>query len=168
MRRGRQLVSSIARGAVAGAIGTLAMDLVWFSRYRRGGGERQFAGWEITKDLESWEQAPAPGQMGRKVLQLVGVEVPVKRAAALSNFMHWSYGSTWVVAAAALVPRRPWWAGPALGALVWSSDYVVLPLAGLYEPIWRYDLRTLGKDLSAHLVFGTTSDSALRLLSRGS
>jgi hypothetical protein len=50
---------------------------------------------------------------------------------------------------------------------VWSSDYVVLPLAGVYRPIWRYDVPTLAKDLSAHLVFGTTSDVALRVLSRG-
>jgi hypothetical protein len=81
--------------------------------------------------------------------------------------MHWGYGSAWVAAVATLLPRRPWWAGPVLGALVWSSDYVVLPLAGLYEPIWRYDLPTLGKDLSAHLVFGTASDGALRLMTRG-
>jgi hypothetical protein len=162
----RTLVSSIARGAAAGAIGTLAMDLVWYSRYRRGGGEAELADWEITKDVDSWEHAPAPGQMGRRVLQLAGVDVPVERAAALSNFMHWIYGSTWV-AAYSLLPRRPWWAGPALGALVWSSDYVVLPLAGIYQPIWRYDAKTLAKDLSAHLVFGTASDTTLRVLSRG-
>jgi hypothetical protein len=167
MRRDRQLVPAIARGAAAGAIGTLAMDLVWYRRYRRGGGTAEFADWEITHDLESWEQAPAPAQMGRKLLQLAGVEVPLEHAAALSNFVHWVYGSTWVAAYAALLPRRPWWAGPALGAAVWSSDYVVLPLAGVYRPIWRYDAQTLAKDLGAHLVFGTASDAALRVLSRG-
>jgi hypothetical protein len=167
MRRDRHLLSTIARGAAAGAVGTLAMDLVWYSRFRRGGGETEFADWEITTDVDSWDKAPAPGQMGRKALQLAGVDVPVERAALLSNIMHWGYGSTWVAACAALLPRRPWWAGPALGAAVWSSDYVVLPLAGIYEPIWRYDAKTLAKDLSAHLVFGTASDAALRILSRG-
>jgi hypothetical protein len=167
MRRERHLVSTIARGAAAGAIGTLAMDLVWYVRFRRGGGEAEFADWEITKGLDSWEQAPAPGQMGRKLLQLAGVDVPIEQAGLLSNIMHWGYGSTWVAAYAALLPRRRWWAGPALGAAVWSSDYVVLPLAGLYEPIWRYDAKTLAKDLSAHLVFGTASDAALRILTRG-
>jgi hypothetical protein len=166
MRRDRQLASTLARGAAAGAIGTLAMDVVWYVRYRRGGGDDEFADWEITKDPGSWEQAPAPGQMGRKLLQLAGVDVPVERAAALSNFMHWVYGSTWT-AAYALLPRHPWWAGPALGAAVWSSDYVALPLAGIYQPIWRYDVPTLAKDLSAHLVFGTTADVALRVLARG-
>ena len=35
--------------------------------------------------------------------------------------------------------------------------YVVLPLLGVYKPIWKYDLETLEKDLSAHLVFGTAT-----------
>ena len=167
MLRDRRLLATVARGAVAGAIGTLAMDLVWYTRYRRGGGEDEFADWEVTGDVETWEQAPAPGQVGRKALQAVGVDVPIEHAAALSNFMHWIYGTGWVAACAVLLPRRPWWAGPALGTLVWSSDYVVLPVAGIYEPIWRYDAKTLAKDLSAHLVFGTASDTALRVLSRG-
>jgi hypothetical protein len=31
---------------------------------------------------------------------------------------------------------------------------VVLPLAGVYKPIWEYDVPTLWQDLSAHLVYG--------------
>jgi hypothetical protein len=168
VRRGRSLLSTIARGVAAGAVGTLAMDAVWYSRYRRGGGQSRFADWEIITEVDSWEQAPAPGQMGRKLLELgAGREVPVERAPAISNTMHWAYGSSWTAGYGALLPRRPLWAGPAFGALVWSSGYVVLPLAGIYEPIWRYDLTTLGQDLSAHLVFGTAADGALRVLLRG-
>jgi hypothetical protein len=168
VRRDRPLLSRIARGVAAGAVGTLAMDAVWYSRYRRGGGESRFADWEVTAEVDSWEQAPAPGQMGGKLLELVtGRAVPVERAPAISNTMHWVYGSSWTAAYGALLPRRPWWGGPAFGALVWSSGYVILPLAGIYEPIWRYDLTTLAKDLSAHLVFGTTADGALRVLLRG-
>jgi hypothetical protein len=167
VRRGRPLLSTIARGAAAGAVGTLAMDAVWYSRYRRGGGQSRFADWEVTTEVDSWQEAPAPGQMGRKLLELVTRrEVPVERAPVISNTMHWAYGSSWTAAYAALLPRRPLWAGPALGALVWSSGYVVLPLAGIYEPIWRYDLTTLAKDLSAHLVFGTAADATLRLQRR--
>jgi hypothetical protein len=43
----------------------------------------------------------------------------------------------------------------------------VLPLLGVYEPIWKYDLETLGKDLSAHLVFGTATAAAFSLLAHG-
>lgn len=159
------MLSTITRGAAAGAIGTLAMDLLWYSRYRRGGGREPFSGWEITKDLDTWDAAPAPGRMGKRLLELVlRRPVPVDHAATVSNVMHWAYGTGWTVLNAAVVRRRPWWAGPAFGALVWSSDYIVLPVAGVYEPIWRYDVPTLAKDLSAHLVFGTVADGALRVL----
>jgi uncharacterized membrane protein YagU involved in acid resistance len=47
------------------------------------------------------------------------------------------------------------WHGPLLGLLVWLAGYVVLPVAGVYRPIWSYDLKTLWRDLSAHLVYGS-------------
>jgi hypothetical protein len=36
----------LVRGAIAGAVGTAAMDLVWFFRYRRGGGHEGLFAWE--------------------------------------------------------------------------------------------------------------------------
>jgi hypothetical protein len=33
----------------------------------------------------------------------------------------------------------------------------VLPLAKVYQPIWKYDTRTLAKDLSAHVVYGAVA-----------
>jgi hypothetical protein len=48
---------------------------------------------------------------------------------------------------------------------VWGSGYVVLPAAGLYQPIWEYDRRTLANDLSAHLVYGLTTAAVFRALS---
>ncbi len=162
------LAAAAARGALAGAAGTLAMDLVWYARHRRGGGEAPFAEWEITRSVPSWDEAPAPARMGRKIIEAVtGRPVPLERAAALSNVMHWGYGTSWAVGLGVLAARaggtgRSWWHGPAFGSAVWASGYVVLPLAGVYEPIWRYDAATLGKDLSAHLVFGTVTDGVLR------
>ena len=157
----------VLRGAVAGVVGTIALDLVWYGRYRREGGESAFADWEFVRDLKSWDDAPAPGQVGRKIVRAVtGSDVPVEQAPALSNFMHWAYGVGWTAGYSLLGRRRPIWSGPAFGALVWSSDYVTLPLAGVYEPIWKYDVPTLWKDLSAHLVFGTVADATLRVLPR--
>src|SRR4051812_30122398 len=111
------------------------MDLVWYARQRRGGGEGSFADWEVTRSVESWDEAPAPGQMGRKVLAAVtGRDVPVERAAAVSNVMHWAYGTSWAAAYGLLGARgRRWWSGPVFGSLVWGSGYVVLPAAGVYE-----------------------------------
>jgi len=157
----------IVVGALAGAAGTLAMDLLWYLRARREGSDEGFAEWEVVGDLDSWDAAPAPGQMGCKILgAITGSEPPVEHAAAISNAMHWIYGTSWAAGCALAFPRRRRWAGPALGAAVWSADYVTLPLAGLYEPIWRYDADTLIRDLSAHLVFGTVTDVALRVAER--
>ena len=59
--------------------------------------------------------------------------------------------------------------GLPFGAAVWAVGYAVLPEAGIYKPIWEYDARTLGEDLSAHLVFGvTTSVTYAALTRRGS
>jgi hypothetical protein len=150
-------------GAIAGVAGTVAMDLVWYARARRDGTDARFVDWELVRDLDSWDAAPAPGKMGRKIVAtLTGEDPPVDQAAAISNVMHWAYGTAWGAAYAVTSCRRPWWAGPALGAVVWSSDYVTLPLAGIYQPIWKYDATTLARDLSAHLVFGTATDVALR------
>ena len=57
---------------------------------------------------------------------------------------------------------RPGKAAPP--AAVWASDYVVLPAAKLYKPLWKYDLKTLAQDLSAHLVYGLATATTLRLL----
>jgi hypothetical protein len=47
---------------------------------------------------------------------------------------------------------------------VWAAGYAVLPALGVYRPIWEYDLETLWKDLSAHLVFGLATAGAFRVL----
>jgi hypothetical protein len=51
---------------------------------------------------------------------------------------------------------RTWW-GAGLGATAWAASYVVLPRLGVYKRISEYDRDTLVKDLSAHLVYGTTA-----------
>jgi hypothetical protein len=160
------LVRRAVRGALAGVIGTLALDLVNYRRVRRGGSEAAFLEWEIVGELERWEDAPAPGQVARKALaQATGEDPPVAWAGPVSNVMHWAYGTTWGAVYALACPRpRPWWAGPAFGVAVCSSDYVTLPLAGVYQPIWKYDLPTLRDDYSGHVAYGTATDLALRLL----
>lgn len=49
--------------------------------------------------------------------------------------------------------------------MVWLTDYTVLPATGLYQPIWDYDAKTLGKDWADHLVYGTATAAALAALS---
>jgi len=60
-------VGAVARGLAAAAVGTLAMDLLLFARYKRGDGKSGFRTWELSSEIESWEQAPAPAQVGKRL-----------------------------------------------------------------------------------------------------
>ena len=161
-------LDSIIRGVAAGALGTLAMDAALYRRYRRGGGDAAFADWESSKGLVSWDNAPAPARVAKRFLEdALGHDLSPRYARLLNNVTHWGFGLVNGAGYGLLVGSRPSasvWYGPPFGAAVWANGYVVLPLLGVYEPIWKYDLQTLGKDLSAHLVFGTATATAFCLL----
>ena len=163
-------VGAVVRGAVAGAAGTAAMDTLLFSRYRRSGGESSFPDWEFSSGLTTWKDAPAPAHVGKRLVEGVfDRSLPAKRAALVNNVTHWGYGVLagvqYAILAGSQMRRRVRWGLP-FGATVWASGYVVLPVAKLYEPIWRYDRKTLARDLSAHLVYGLGTAGVLRLLAR--
>ena len=162
-------LGAIARGVVAGTVGTAAMDALLFARYRMGGGDSSFRPWEFSSGISGWEQAPAPAQVGKRLVEgLFERELPARRAALVNNITHWGYGilggvQYGVVAESLSTPRVRY--GLPFGASVWAASYVVLPAARLYKPIWKYDATTLAKDLSAHLLYGLATASTLRLLS---
>jgi hypothetical protein len=161
-------VGAIVRGLTAGALGTAAMDALLFARYRRGGGETSLGEWELSAGLSSWEQAPAPAQVGKRLVEgLFEVKLPPTRAPLVNNVTHWGFGMLsgaqyGIVASSLRRPRIRY--GLPFGAIVWATGYVVLPAAKLYEPIWRYDAKTLANDLSAHLTYGLATAAGLRLL----
>jgi hypothetical protein len=159
-----KLLRNLASGALAGVIGTAAMDLVLYERYRRHGGKKGFWRWEFAGDVLSWQDASAPGQLGQRALRAaIGHEPPDAWARTTTNVMHWATGVGWGMqygAVASITSRHPWARALALGPVVWLSGYIVLPLAKVYKPIWQYDARTLGDDLSAHLVYGSVVSSA--------
>lgn len=67
------MIGRVARGVVAGVAGTLAMDLLWWSRHRRSGGEDSFTEWDISSgSTASFEEASAPGQVGPRAGLLTG------------------------------------------------------------------------------------------------
>jgi hypothetical protein len=166
--RGMTPLGAVARGLVAGAVGTGAMDALLYARYRRAHGKEGFGPWEFSSGLDSWEQAPAPAQVGRRLVEgLFERELPPQRARLVNNITHWAYGilggvQYGIVAGSLRTPRIRY--GLPFGAGVWAAGYVVLPAAKLYQPIWRYDRVTLTKDLSAHLVYGLGTSTVLRLL----
>lgn len=150
-----------AVGAVAGAVGTAAMDALWYRRYRRGGGTQRPFEWEFSAGTTSWDEVSDPGKVGHLVLRRsTGTEPPDRWARTTQNVVHWATGIAWGAQYGALVAgarrSRPWW-GLGLGVAVWATSYAILPLAGIYQPIWTYDADTLGQDLSAHLLYGAAA-----------
>jgi uncharacterized membrane protein YagU involved in acid resistance len=146
------------------------MDATLYRRYRHDGGNAAFPGWESSEGLVSWENAPAPALVAKQLLEgVLKHELSPRYARLLNNATHWGFGLAAGAGYGLLLGsrRKPkLWYGLPFGAAVWASGYVVLPLLGVYKPIWKYDLETLGKDLSAHLVFGTATTAAFRVLAR--
>jgi len=161
-------IQAVIRGVLAGAAGTAAMDAWLFARYRRGGGNRTAKEWELSQGLSGWDDAPAPALVGKRLVEgLFEIELPSTRAPSANNVTHWAFGmfsglQYGIVAGSAPEPRIRY--GLPFGAAVWVGGYVILPVAKLYQPIWKYDLKTLTNDLSAHLVYGLATAGALRLL----
>ncbi len=145
------------------------MDLLQYLQYRAGGGSDGPIRWEFSS-VKGWEAAPAPAQIGKRLVEgLFRTELPASSANLANNLMHWGYGISWaaafgIVAGSAASPRVRW--GPVFGSAVWLAAYVVLPPTGLYEAIWKYDVKTLGNDWAGHLLYGTATGAALRALWR--
>jgi hypothetical protein len=162
-----RVLRTLVHGAIAGTFGTVAMDALWYGRYRTGGGDGGVLAWEFESNPSTWDEAPAPARAGRELAaKLIGYDVPIEQAGRLTNLMHWAYGPAWgaqfAIVAAVRRRRSGTASGLAFGTLVWASDYVTLPLIGVYQPIWRYPKRALLEDLSAHLLFGLCAAAALR------
>jgi hypothetical protein len=162
-------LAAVAGGVLAGAVGTACMDTVRYVRHRRSGGEESPLEWEFGP-IDSWQQAPDPGQVARRVIEgFTQRELPDRWAWLTSTIMHWTFGSAWgalygIVAGSLRRPRARY--GVPFGAAVWASGYVVLPAAGLYKPIWEYDAKTLADDLTAHLAYGAGTGAAFWCLLR--
>lgn len=156
----------LVTGALAGATGTLAMDLVWYRRYRRAGGEDGFGDWEFATSTASFDEASAPGQAGKRLADLVGLDLPEEQAGLTTNVMHWLTGVGYGIAHSVLQGRRgPLLGGALSGAGAFANSYATMGAMGIYEPIWTYDRDTLLQDLSAHLVFGIATGLTYRILS---
>lgn len=160
-------LEALWRGALAGAAGTVAMDLYTYTRFRAQGSDEQALLWEFGGP-STWDAVSAPAQVGRRLYEgYLQRRLDERWARLTNNVMHWGYGIAWGAAfgiVAGSAPRQRLVFGPALGVVVWASSYVVLPIAGLYKPIWQYSIDELAPDLIAHLAYGTTAASAYRML----
>jgi hypothetical protein len=162
-------LGSILTGALAGAAGTLAMDLVWYLRYKRDGGEDNFLDWELASGTSSYDEAAAPAQVGKRLVEgYLQTELQPHTARAMTNTVHWATGLLWGTAHGVLAgstAKRRMSVGLATGAAAWAASYAMLAPAKLYKPMWEYPPAVLWKDLSAHLVYGLGTGTAFRALS---
>jgi hypothetical protein len=162
-------LAAVAAGLLAGAVGSVGLDAAHYLEYRRKGGTDSPLAWEFAP-VPTWEQAPDPGQVARRVIEgFTHRKLPDRWAFPISTVMHWGYGS----GAAALYGilagslRRPHAAyGLPFGAAVWACGYVILPEAGLYKPILEYDAKTLAWDLAGHLAYGAGTGATFWLLAK--
>ena len=162
-------LAAAAAGLLAGAVGTVCLDAVQYLKYRRGGGPQSPLAWEFAP-VDSWETAPDPGQAARRMIEgFTGRKLPDRWAWPVSTAAHWAYGSAaaagYGVLAGSSRTANPAYGLP-FGAAVWGTGYVVLPSAGLYEPIWKYDAKTLAWDLAGHLAYGTGTATTFWLLTK--
>jgi hypothetical protein len=167
-RTSGHLIRNGVLGALSGVAGTVAMDLLLYTRHRRSGGDESVWKWEFAEGVTNWEQASAPGQLGRKVEQLLTRRPPPDTwARSTTNIVHWATGAGWGLQYAVLAgtaTRNRWILAASLGPAVWLAGYVVLPLAKVYKPIWEYDAQTLRDDLSAHVVYGIVTATTFAAL----
>jgi hypothetical protein len=169
--RGRQHpmtpLAAVAAGLLAGVVGTVGMDTFRYLMHRRAGGKDDPLAWEFAP-IESWENAPDPGQVAKRVIEgFTQRELPDRWAWLISTAMHWGYGSGWGAVYGVLagsLRRAHALYGLPFGATVWATGYALLPEGGLYKPIWEYNLPTLAEDLGAHLAYGAGTGTAFWLL----
>ena len=159
-------LTALGRGLVAGLAGTAAMTAYQtIVAVRRGSSLEQ----ALAPDApQSWDEAPAPAQVGYRFLN--GVfrrSASPEHAPAFTNAVHWSYGTAWgalygLVQGTLHAPvlRN----GAALGTTVFGSAYVVLPAMEIYDPPWEYSPKALATDWSYHLVYGLGVAGAYRLI----
>jgi hypothetical protein len=160
-------LAAVTAGLLAGAVGTVCLDAVHYLKYRRTGGPKSLLAWEFAP-VDNWETAPDPGQAARRVIEgFTQRKLSDRSAWPVSTAAHWAYGSAaaagYGVLAGSARTANPAYGLP-FGAAVWGTGYVVLPAAGLYKPIWKYDAKTLAWDLSAHLAYGAGTGITFWLL----
>jgi hypothetical protein len=169
MRNGQLTpIGAVAKGALAGAAGTAAMDVLWYLRYKREGGEDGPLDWEFSNGVESYDQAAAPAQVGKRIVEgFLQAELEPPTARTMNNAVHWLTGVGWGALHGLVfgsTPNARTAHGLATGATAWASSYALLSRAKLYKPMREYPLPVLWRDLSAHLVYGLATGTAFQVL----
>jgi len=137
MNRLEQIGRTLGSGLAAGAAGTAVMTGVQVAEMK----------------VEGREPSKVPAEAVEKVL---GAEPgSEEREQQLAQAVHWTYGTLWGVARAAMPVfglRGARATGLHLG-LVWGSALVILPALGLAPPVTRWPKKQILKDLGMHVAY---------------
>lgn len=165
MRDGPTPLGALWRGLAAGLVGTGLMTLAQEASSRLmssgedGGGDG---------GPPSWDEASAPAKVARKVSTGVFDEdIDPERIPALTNGMHWAYGTAWGAVyglAQGTVHARPAPHGLTFGTLVMGTSYAQLVPMGLSKPPWGYPPKDLATEWGFHAVYGLGVAAAFRAL----
>src|ERR1700751_2411311 len=86
-------LAAVVGGLLAGVVGTASMDTVQYVLYRRAGGHERLLTWEFPP-VNSWEKAPDPGKVAKRLIEgFTGGELPERWAGLTSTVAHWNTGS---------------------------------------------------------------------------
>jgi uncharacterized membrane protein YagU involved in acid resistance len=152
-------MKSLARGALAGVVGTALMTAVMFP-------------------LKQASMSPgkvAPRRITENLLNRVGARDRLSSPAFEASWvaLHFGYGTAsgvaYALAQKAIGRDRPVVEGLVFGTALWAAGYCGwLPLAGLYPPPARLPRRKVVAELiGSHLVYGVSTARAHRALRSG-
>jgi hypothetical protein len=164
-------LAAILKGVLAGAAGTAAMTAHQELRQRfQRDAEPEGDRGSPKEQADPWESAPAPAQVGRRLIEgVLGQPVPARAIPALTQVMHWSYGSllglVYTVGRESLHVRRPL-LGPLFGVSAWAASYIQLVALGIYEPPWAYSPTALLDEIGYHLTYGIAAAVSYGALAR--
>jgi hypothetical protein len=168
MKKELSPVGAVALGVGAGVIGTGFMT-AWqetVAKLKRSTTPKHMS----DNGDDPWANAPAPAQIGRLLVRTVlKSDVPPERIPLFTNAVHWAFG-TLMGGAYGLLERKvdgkTKLGGPLFGLGVWAQSYATLVPLGLYKPPWKYPAKSIAKDVSYHLVYGTGTAAGYGLLRR--
>jgi hypothetical protein len=135
-------LGAVARGLVAGAIGTAFMTIAQelTAKLQGSGDDGEQQGPEQSQPQDPWQQASAPAKVANRISEGVFQhEVSPDRISLLTHGMHWSYGTGWGAVyglAQGTMHARTLRHACCFGTGVWAMSYVELLPMGLYEPPW--------------------------------
>ena len=162
MRRKSRTSIEILKGAVAGAVATLALDQVTSWMYKR---EPQSA---RRQEDQARHGRTAYESAAERVAGLLGRRLSADERRRLGTVIHWALGVGAGIAYGAFgrrVPKLSRGGGGAFGTAFWAAvDEGLLTLTGLTPPPKAFPWETHARGLAGHLAYGIVADKTLRLL----